>query len=101
MTDQPGTQRGGTSDRVDDESKMRSGKPGKVPGMYLRFAGMIATSIVVMYFVTYLNVFSVSHIHFSEERLYMALTMGVMIQVTQGRCNRDYREGMTDLEFDA
>lgn len=76
MTDQPGTERGGTSDRVDDESQMPSGKPGKVPGMYLRFAGMIATSIVVMYFVTYLNVFSVSHIHFSEERLYMALTMG-------------------------
>lgn len=45
-------------------------------GMYLRFGGMIATSTVVMYLLTYLNVFDVSHIHFSEERLYMALTMG-------------------------
>lgn len=44
--------------------------------MYLRFAGMIATSTVVMYLLTYLNVFDVSHIHFSEERVYMALTMG-------------------------
>lgn len=44
--------------------------------MYLRFGAMIATSVVVMYLVTYLNVFSVSHIHFSEERVYMALTMG-------------------------
>ena len=44
--------------------------------MYLRFGGMIATSTVVMYLLTYLNVFDVSHIHFSEERLYMALTMG-------------------------
>jgi hypothetical protein len=44
--------------------------------MYLRFGAMIATSVVVMYLVTYLNVFDVSHIHFSEERLYMALTMG-------------------------
>jgi hypothetical protein len=44
--------------------------------MYLRFGGMIATSTVVMYVLTYLNVFDVSHIHFSEERVYMALTMG-------------------------
>jgi hypothetical protein len=44
--------------------------------MYLRFGAMIATSVVVMYLVTYLNVFDVSHIHFSEERVYMALTMG-------------------------
>ena len=44
--------------------------------MYLRFGAMIATSIVVMYLITYLNVFDVSHIHFSEERVYMALTMG-------------------------
>jgi hypothetical protein len=44
--------------------------------MYLRFGAMIATSIVVMYLVTYLNVFDVAHIHFSEERVYMALTMG-------------------------
>lgn len=44
--------------------------------MYLRFGAMIATSTVVMYLLTYLNVFDVAHIHFSEERLYMALTMG-------------------------
>ena len=44
--------------------------------MYLRFGAMIATSVVVMYLVTYLNVYSVSHIQFSEERVYMALTMG-------------------------
>jgi len=44
--------------------------------MYLRFAAMIATSIVVMYLVTYLNVVDVAHVRFSEERVYMALTMG-------------------------
>lgn len=44
--------------------------------MYLRFGAMIATSVVVMYLITYLNVFDVAHIHFSEERVYMALTMG-------------------------
>ena len=49
---------------------------GEMRQMYLRFGAMIATSTVVMYLLTYLNVFDVSHIHFSEERLYMALTMG-------------------------
>ena len=44
--------------------------------MYARFGAMIATSTVVMYLVSYLNVFDVAHIQFSEERLYMALTMG-------------------------
>ena len=44
--------------------------------MYLRFGAMIATSTFVMYLLTYLNVFDVAHIHFSEERVYMALTMG-------------------------
>ena len=42
----------------------------------MRFGAMIASSVLVMYLITYLNVFSVSHIHFSEERVYMALTMG-------------------------
>ena len=49
---------------------------GDMRRMYLRFGAMIGTSIVVMYLVTYLNVFDPAHIHFSEERVYMALTMG-------------------------
>ena len=52
------------------------GGGGDMRRMYLRFGAMIATSTVVMFLLTYLNVFDVSHIHFSEERLYMALTMG-------------------------
>ena len=43
---------------------------------YLRFGAMIATSTVVMYLLTYTNVFAVEHIRWSEERLYMSLTMG-------------------------
>lgn len=43
---------------------------------YLRFLAMIATSIVVMYVLTYTNVFSIDHIRISEERIYMALLMG-------------------------
>ena len=43
---------------------------------YARFAGMIATSTIVMFVLTYTNVFDVAHIHFSQERLYMAILMG-------------------------
>jgi len=43
---------------------------------YLRFAGMIATSTVVMFVLTYTNVFDIAHIQFSQERLYMVLLMG-------------------------
>ncbi len=43
---------------------------------YVRFAGMIATSTLVMFVLTYTNVFAIAHIHFSQERLYMAVLMG-------------------------
>jgi len=44
---------------------------------YLRFFAMIATSTVVMYFLTYLNSFQIlDHAWFSETRVFMALIMG-------------------------
>jgi hypothetical protein len=48
---------------------------------YLRFIAMIATSTVVMYVLTYTNVFAIEHIRFSEMRLYMALLMGSAMAV--------------------
>ena len=45
-------------------------------GMYVRFGLMIATSTVVMFVLTYTNAFSIDHVRWSEERLYMALLMG-------------------------
>ena len=44
--------------------------------MYARFGLMIATSVLVMFALTYTNAFSVDHVRFSEERVYMALLMG-------------------------
>ncbi|WP_435746439.1 DUF305 domain-containing protein [Nocardioides sp. SYSU DS0663] len=44
--------------------------------MYLRFAAMIATSTAVMFVLTYSNTYQFEHIHYSQERLYMALLMG-------------------------
>lgn len=44
--------------------------------MYLKFGAMILTSTVVMFVLTYTNVFAFAHIRFSEERFYMAVLMG-------------------------
>ena len=43
---------------------------------YLRFGAMIATSMVFMYGVMYLNTFELAHVQWSETRLFMTLLMG-------------------------
>jgi hypothetical protein len=44
--------------------------------MYLRFAAMIFTGMVVMYWVMFVGSWEWSHIRFSQSRVFMALTMG-------------------------
>ncbi|WP_337062891.1 DUF305 domain-containing protein [Kineococcus sp. G2] len=44
--------------------------------MYLRFAAMILTSMVVMYAVMFAGTWRWDHVTFSESRVFMALTMG-------------------------
>lgn len=44
--------------------------------MYLRFAAMILTGMVVMYWTMFAGVWEWGHIRFSESRVFMALTMG-------------------------
>ena len=44
--------------------------------MYLRFAAMILTAMIVMYAVMFVSSWQWSHIRFSESRVFMALTMG-------------------------
>lgn len=48
---------------------------------YLRYGAMIATSMVVMYAVTYLNTYELSHLAWSETRLFMTLLMGSSMAV--------------------
>ena len=43
---------------------------------YLRFAAMILTSMVVMYFVMFAGSWEWTHIRFSQSRIFMAITMG-------------------------
>ena len=44
--------------------------------MYLRFAAMILTSMVFMYWVMFAGTYAWSHVEFSRSRVFMALTMG-------------------------
>ncbi|MCY1158837.1 MAG: hypothetical protein MOP51_1861 [Citricoccus sp.] len=45
-------------------------------GMYLRFAAMILTGMVVMYFTMFAGSWEWSHVRWSESRFFMTLTMG-------------------------
>lgn len=44
--------------------------------MYLRFAAMILTAMVVMYWTMFVGSWELSHVRFSQSRIFMALTMG-------------------------
>lgn len=78
---------------MDQSGAGRSGDPagssesGRKPGspqerrMYVRFGAMIATSTVVMFGLTYTNVYVAAHIRWSEERVYMALLMGAAMAI--------------------
>lgn len=45
-------------------------------GKYWKFSAMIATSVIAMLGLMYLNTYQVDHLYFSETRAYMALVMG-------------------------
>ncbi|RLV57602.1 DUF305 domain-containing protein [Aeromicrobium phragmitis] len=44
--------------------------------MYLRFAAMIVTAMVVMYGVMFVGSWEWGHVRFSQSRVFMAITMG-------------------------
>lgn len=48
---------------------------------YARFLAMIVTATGVMYGLTYVNTYDISHVYFSEARLYMSLLMGAAMAV--------------------
>ncbi len=48
---------------------------------YAKFGAMIATSTLVMLGLMYLNTYQLSHVYFSETRLYMAFLMGATMAV--------------------
>lgn len=64
----------GTS-RAAEETPQRD-KQSNEGATYARFGGMILTSTLVMFALTYTNSYSLDHVRWSEERFYMALLMG-------------------------
>lgn len=48
---------------------------------YSKFFGMIATSVVAMFILTYMTTWSIEHVYFSETRAYMVLYMGAVMAV--------------------
>lgn len=64
-----------------DDTAAPNGGHGGERRRYLRFAAMIATSTVVMFALTYTNLYAFEHLRWSEERVYMALLMGGAMSV--------------------
>lgn len=62
----------GKDDRTADQKPERAA----MFKMYLRFAAMIVTGMVVMYWVMFAGSWEWSHVRFSESRAFMTLTMG-------------------------
>jgi hypothetical protein len=60
----------------DDTVRHGDGGGGHDRGMYLRFGAMILTAMVVMYWVMFVSSWELSHVRFSQSRMFMALTMG-------------------------
>jgi len=72
MTPNDSQQPSDASEQSDQENQHKAHEQ----RMYVRFGLMITTSTVVMFVLTYTNVFALDHVRWSEERFYMALLMG-------------------------
>ena len=65
---------------------------------YWRFGAMIATAVVVMYGVMYIDTYAFDHLTWSESRMYMAITMGgVMALVMLGWMSNMYRNRKVNM----
>jgi Domain of unknown function (DUF305) len=82
----------GDTRRENDEGSSKGSRA------YLRFLVMIATAMVVMYGTTYLNTYELSHVEFSETRVFMTLIMGsTMALVMLGFMLGMYRDRRANL----
>lgn len=65
-----------TDKNPNDNTHEESVKPRRSLNMYIRFAAMILTAMVVMYWVMFAGTWEWSHVRFSQSRVFMAVTMG-------------------------
>lgn len=59
----------------------RADTPEQERRRYLRFGAMIATSMIAMFALTYVNSYELSHVQWSETRFYMTFVMGAAMAV--------------------
>lgn len=76
MTQQPNEHRDHQQQGQQDQQGQQSQHGDHQRGMYLRFAAMILTAMVLMYWLMFVGSWEWSHVRFSESRVFMALTMG-------------------------
>lgn len=65
-----------TSDRPEHHDGGGANGDGPSWAPYVRFAAMILTGMVVMYFTMFVGSYEWSHVRWSQSRLFMAMTMG-------------------------
>ena len=63
-------------DQHSHTGRERNDGHGHGTGVYLRFAAMILTAVVVMYWVMFVGSWEWAHVRFSQSRVFMAVTMG-------------------------
>jgi hypothetical protein len=76
LADRPLRARGGLVASSDDHPNEESNVEDQPMRMYLRFAAMILTGMVVMYWVMFVGSWELSHVRWSQSRMFMAMTMG-------------------------
>ena len=62
--------------KTSDDKMASSHQDGDETKKYLKFGAMILTSTLVMFGLTYLNSYELSHVRWSETRFYMVFYMG-------------------------
>ena len=64
------------------------GQSHQMKGMYLRFAAMILTAMVVMYFVMFVGSWELDHVRFSQSRVFMAVGLDPVLRTRVLRLRR-------------
>lgn len=92
MMDENASKRAQSADR-DEKAERRPQK-----GMYLRFAAMILTAMVVMYWVMFVGSWEWGHVRLSQSRMFMAMTMGgTMVLIMLGWMLNMYRNTKANI----
>ncbi len=86
-----------SADEQDTHGEHGGEQAGMERKMYLRFAAMILTSMVFMYFVMFVGSWELSHVRFSQSRIFMAVTMGGTMRSFKDEVALQIRQRMTEI----